>query len=91
MTHKHVYICRKPSVTSSEDYEYFTDVKLMPGETMKRAFLLDESASSLQTTLLMTVTGESSNISNLTIECATYGHNTEYASPGVKVTDNDDP
>lgn len=88
---QHVYICRKPSVASSEDYEYFTDVKLMPGETMKRAFLLDESASSLQTTLLMTVTGESSNISNLTIECATYGHNTEYASPGVKVTDNDDP
>ena len=85
-----VYICRKPSVACGEDYEYFTDVKIMPGETMKRAFLLDESASSLQTTLLMTVTGESSNVSNLTIECATYGHNTEYVSPGVTVKDLDD-
>lgn len=86
-----VYICRKPSVACEGDYKYFTDVKIMPGETMKRAFLLDESASSLQTTLLMTVTGENSNVSNLTIECATYGHNTEYVSPGVIVTDNDDP
>lgn len=80
-------IYRMPAVNNGTDQEYFPSMQLAQGQTVTRAFQLDEDADALQKFLYMDITGAGTNVSDVKIEILVYGPNTE-ESVGVTATDN---